>query len=171
MLNKLLKNKQGFTLIEVIVSTVMFAILAIGIAAMLIPTMNVYGESNEQADQMMVLDYFQDELTSVLTSATKVSGINSSSPTSAITVDGVEYTSEGGYYKINGQEPMGKEFYHGNFVTFEFKQVDMSPSDDFVVEVTINLFEDSNNNEIFDLTGTPDKKVNDRTFYVNMPLI
>lgn len=170
MLNNILKKKQGFTLIEVIISTTIFSLLAIGITAMLVPTMNIYRESNSQAEQMMILDYFQDELTSVLTSATTVSGVNESAPTQAIVVDGNEYTCEGGYYKINGQDPVGKEFYHGNFVGFEFIKVSPTPtSDDMVVQVTVNLYEDSNDNNSFDVSG--DKKGNERTFYVNMPLI
>lgn len=172
MLNNVIKTKQGFTLIEVIVSTAMFAILAIGITAMLVPTINVYRDSNEQADQMMILDYFQDELTSIITSGTTILGISPAAPTASIVVDGNTYSSEGGYYKINGQDPIGKEFYHGNFVTFEFMQVRPTPtSDDFVVQVTINLYEDSNENNILDISGAePDEKVNERTFYVNAPV-
>ncbi|MEA4853940.1 MAG: type II secretion system protein [Christensenella sp.] len=48
------KNRQGFTLVELVIAIAVFAIFSVGACAVLVPVFNIYGAAAKQADAQVI---------------------------------------------------------------------------------------------------------------------
>jgi len=93
-MRKLLKNKQGLTLIEVIVGSLLFGLVAITVFTVIAPMMQAFMISNDLAEYNMVLDSVGNKITSEIAQASEVTPV----------ANGVVVTTDAGdtYYYVDG---------------------------------------------------------------------
>lgn len=69
---KLLKNKHGMTMIELIVGMLVFSIIAISVSTILVPTLRAYAKANDLAEINTLLDNLSAEILDDISRADKV---------------------------------------------------------------------------------------------------
>jgi len=130
------KNKKGMSLMEILVGSLMFALIAITVTAVLSPMMLTYMRANDLAEYNKLLDNVGNIIVSDLSRASEalpVSGENSV----VITVsrgNTVEYTAYGGSLLRNGDPVFPAGFYKGKTVSFDVSET--TPG--YTVTVTVS---------------------------------
>ena len=120
---KILKNKNGMTLIEMIVSMVLFVIVAATVSAILVPMLKVYAKANEFAECNTLLDNIANQIISDLSDATvELEDLGAGNEIS-ITIDNpedVKYSvdSDSGVLLKNDIPVLTKTYYKNKSVSF-----------------------------------------------------
>jgi len=71
MIKKLLKNKKGFTLIELIVGLVIFGIISVAVSASLAPTLFAFMRANDFAEYNILMDSIANRIINDLSQSTE----------------------------------------------------------------------------------------------------
>jgi len=70
MLKKILKNKKGLTLIELVVGLVIFGIISVAVSASLAPTLFAFMRANDFAEYNILMDNIANQIISDLSQST-----------------------------------------------------------------------------------------------------
>lgn len=144
---KALKNKKGITLIEILVGSSLFAIIAATAFAALTPMMLAFSRANDIAEYNMILDTVGNRIVSDMAQASNVIGTLPSTDTITLTIRGsstVVYFIQNGilHRRIGtGADPVPvfpPDFYGGKTVSFTVE----GTKPDYTVIVTVNPAED-----------------------------
>ena len=76
LIRKIMNNKKGLTLMELIVGLLMFSIIAVAVSMSLAPTLFAYMSANDFAEYNALLDNLANNITSELSQATSVETFN-----------------------------------------------------------------------------------------------
>jgi prepilin-type N-terminal cleavage/methylation domain-containing protein len=71
MIKKLLKNKKGFTLMELVVGMVIFAIISVAVSASLAPTLFAFMRANDFAEYNILMDSIANQIINDLAQSTE----------------------------------------------------------------------------------------------------
>lgn len=131
-INMIIKNKQGLTLVEVVVGFLIFTILFMGVSAVLVPTLNTYAKANDMAELTTLMNTASAEITNDLSQSVRNAEISGSGNDEIkIYVGGnvIDYrVTTGGIIErsFNGNTPapiFDERYYKGKSVDMSF-QVD-----------------------------------------------
>jgi len=113
---KILKRKKGMSLIEILVGSLMFGLVAITVTSVMAPMMLAFSRANDLAEYSMLLDNVGNQIASELAQASKVTSVN---PLEVETHMGeVVYSINDGSLERNGVPVFAPEFYKGKIVNF-----------------------------------------------------
>ena len=131
---KILKKKKGISLIEILVGSLMFALIAITVSAVLAPMMMAYSRANDFAEYNTLLDDVGNRLVSELSQASRVIETGDNVLTIVTHNGEISFTIIDGSLMRNGLAVFPPEFYKGKSISF----VTGATPPGFTVEVTIN---------------------------------
>jgi len=149
LVKKLLKSKKGFTLMELVVGLVIFAIISVAVSASLAPTLFAFMSANDFAEYNILMDSIANQIINDLSQSTEPPGFdeagdwpegwnNVSITKSASRVRyTIENTAAGrGMLLIEtGGNPalvFPEEFYKRKTVAFKLEAIDTDPDDPMV---------------------------------------
>jgi len=130
---KLVKNKKGVTLMEVIIGTLLFALVTITVATVLAPVMLTFKRANDIAEYNLLLDNIGNHITSDIAQASKVVPVIGGL---TLTINSIEvtYTFPAGILLKNEKEVLSADYYDRKTISFS---VDDTDSPNIIVTVTI----------------------------------
>lgn len=130
-MRKLLKSKKGMSLIEILVGSLLFGIVAMTVTAVLAPMLMAMSRANDFAEYNTLLDNAGNQIVSDMAGASEV---KSNNPLE-FTVQGkdVEYTAPEGILLRNNIPVLPEEFYRGKTIAFTVN----GTSPNFMIEVTV----------------------------------
>ncbi|MCL2068964.1 MAG: hypothetical protein FWH00_03605 [Oscillospiraceae bacterium] len=116
---KLLKNKKGVTMVELMAGLMLFTISVSAIGAVLAPMMQVYSRANELAEVSTLLDGAANHLISDLASATAPPQWGGDTVTIEINNTAAVYTVDTqGVLRKNGSPVLPGSYYRRHTVSF-----------------------------------------------------
>jgi len=135
-MRKVLNNKKGMTLIELLIGSLLFAVVMATATAVLAPMMQTLSRANDLAEYNILLDNVGNKLASEIAQASE---IKSEDPLRLV-IQGkiIEYTVHNGSLERNGLPVFPPGFYEGKSISFKitavapdvFIAVTVIPSDD-----------------------------------------
>jgi len=131
-----LKNKKGMSLMEILVGTLMFALIAVTVTAVLAPMMLTFMRANDLAEYNKLLDNVGNIIVSDISRASEAlpeSGENSAVITVS-TGNTVVYTAPAGSLLRNGEPVFPAGFYKGKTISFNVSKT--TPG--YTVTVTVS---------------------------------
>ena len=132
-MKKLLKNKKGVTLMEVIIGGVLFALVALTVATVLAPMMMSFSIANDIAEYNLFLDDIGNRITSDISQSSSITftgGILSLT----INSEAVSYSISNGILLRNGSKVFSEDFYRGKRIGFN---VDYTNLNNIQVEISV----------------------------------
>lgn len=130
---KLLKNKNGMTMIELIVGMLVFSIIAISASTILVPTLRAYAKANDLAEINTLLDNLSAEVLDDISRATEVTITNTGIAPDTNTeikiktnVNTVTYDATSGLLCMDGTPVLHEDYYKGKTVRLECYKDDKS---------------------------------------------
>jgi len=129
MLKKLLKNKIGMTLMEIMVGSMLFGLVAMTVTAALAPMMLAFNRANDFAEYNLVMDTVANRLTSEIAQASSIDISNSAELKVVTSIGEIRYhVNNGQLWQIFKSGPVGTtspgievfpdDFYKGKQISF-----------------------------------------------------
>ncbi|MCL2088292.1 MAG: prepilin-type N-terminal cleavage/methylation domain-containing protein [Oscillospiraceae bacterium] len=124
---KYVKNKKGMTLVETIAGMMLFAVIALSVAAIIAPMLRTYIMANRFAEYNTIIDNAANHIIGDLHSITEpiaddMMGIENQLQITVNISNTVTYTADGGILTRNQNgyinNPMPDSFYKGNKIGF-----------------------------------------------------
>lgn len=150
-IKRLFKNKKGMSLVEIIVGSLMFAMVAMTVASMFAPFMMAFARANDIAEYNTLLDAVGNRIASDLVRSSAAPGSLGAVDHVVLTIDSpddVTYTTDlsegniGGSLLRNGHAVFPPGFYKGKIATFV---VNADPgSGGYIITVTVETSPNSN---------------------------
>ena len=130
-MRKVLKNKKGMTLIEILIGSLLFAIVTATATAVLAPMMQAFSRANDLAEYNILLDNVGNKLVSEISQASE---IKSEDPLRLV-IQGniIEYTVHNGSLERNGLPVFPQGFYEGKSIGFQIT----ADAPDVIIAVTV----------------------------------
>jgi len=131
--SSVLNQKKGMTLIEIIVGSLLFAIVAVTVSTVLTPLMFAFSIANDTAEYNMLLDDIGNRLTSEISQA---SDVDFSGDTLTLVIDSTDviYTFPDGMLFRNEDPVFSIDYYKGKRI---FVDVNTTKLPNVIVEITI----------------------------------
>ena len=139
-MKKILRNKKGVTLIELIVGMVLFTIITTSITAVMVPMLRNYAKANELAECNTLLDNVANQIISDISVATAPVAHTEFADIISITVDSpgdVTYTVIDGLLQKNGAPVLAKSYYKNKSVSFSCKPAASAEGTAYILTVII----------------------------------
>ncbi|MCL2424793.1 MAG: type II secretion system GspH family protein [Oscillospiraceae bacterium] len=133
---KIFISKRGFTLIEVIVVCVLFAIIATTAISVLSPMLKAYARANDIAEYNLLLDNVGNTIVSSMMQASDVKNITDNSVIMIVDSSLITYSVVDGILQKNDSIVFPKNFYKGKDVSFVVTPATDAP--DFLITVTVS---------------------------------
>ena len=162
-LTKLIKNKKGLTLMELIVGMLMFTIIAITLSVILAPILSAYTRANDFAEYNALLDNIANQIISDLSQSRDLSKeippvinprfIPSTDPEAGgwadstggtltiVTQNRIIYSVEGGILQRNEHDVFAADFYKRKHVSFRLVGNPPTPTSPRSYTLTVRLTE------------------------------
>lgn len=149
-LKKLLKNKKGMSLLEVIIGMMMFTMIASSVIGIMISTLRTHTMANDLAETNSLLDSLSAEILSDLGDAVEaeVSGQRLTITTDTIEIE-YDVDSEG-FVTRGGVRTLSEQYYKGRTARLEYYNASVDP---------ISLIGYSGSNPIIPAAPVPSKLV------------
>ena len=119
-MKNVLHNKKGISLIEILVGSLMFALIAITVTAVIAPMMMAYVRANNLAEYNTLLDSVGNQIVSDLARSTSAP-VQMGADVVEITINtdrNIVYTVENGSLIRNGSPVFADGFYKGKSINF-----------------------------------------------------
>lgn len=152
---KILSNKKGMTLMELIVGMMLFAIVAGTVSAILVPMLKAYTKANEIAEYNTLLDNIANQIIADLLQSTDDPLLNNTKPSIMITIDNyadVLYEIDDNIDSVNygallrnGTPVFTKKFYKSNSVSFV---CELESGADKAYKLTVTISSDKDGSSI-----------------------
>jgi len=150
-MRKILKNKKGFTLMELIVGMVIFAIISISISMVLTPTLSAFRRANDFAEYNALLDNIANQIIGDLSQSVREPDfepdvdIDDNVLTIHLNAKVVRYyINNGVLWREVGDTAMPvftEDFYHRKSLSIAFAPVDADDTDFVSYTLTITIRE------------------------------
>jgi len=129
-----LSTKKGFTLVEVLVVCVLFALIAVTVTAIISPMLRAYARANEIAEYNMILDNVGNTIASNLMQASDIE-VADNYASMMFESSSVVFDVADGSLQKNGILVFAPNFYKGKSISFTITPAPAEP--DFLVNVTV----------------------------------
>ena len=132
-MEKILRNKKGMSLIEILVGSMLLALVVITVTAAISPMLMAFTRANDIAEYNMVLDSVGNRITSDVAQASD-RDFTGGVLTLTVNSEQVVYTVVDGHLRRNNIPVFPAEFYKGKQIDFSFS----GEQPNFLVDVTVS---------------------------------